>query len=96
MTRDYLHYLAHHPSTAQHIAGKLAHGVRHGRPSKSLVKHLARVYLQHGTQIKPVLSALVASKAFRHSVGAKIRDPENDLVATYRLMNVDVAKPATQ
>jgi uncharacterized protein (DUF1800 family) len=95
VTRDYLHYLAHHPSTAQHIAGKLATAFVSDAPSKALVKHLARVYLQHGTQIKPVLSALVASKEFRDSVGAKIRDPENDLVATYRLMNVDVAKPTT-
>ena len=33
------------------------------------------------------------SSAFGDSVGAKIRDPESDLVATYRLMNVKVAKP---
>jgi len=95
VTRDYLRYLAHHPSTAQHIAGKLALAFVSDAPSKSLVKHLARVYLQHGTQIRPVLSALVASKEFRDSVGAKIRDPENDLVATYRLMNVKVTKPDT-
>ena len=93
VTRDYLHYLAHHPATAQHIAGKLALAFVSDSPSQALVNRLARVYLQHGTQIKPVLSALVASKEFRHSVGDKIRDPENDLVATYRLMNVHVAKP---
>jgi uncharacterized protein (DUF1800 family) len=95
VTRDYLHYLAHHPSTARHIAGKLALAFVSDAPSKALVKHLAQVYLQHGTQIRPVLSALVSSKEFRDSVGAKIRDPENDLVATYRLMKVDVAKPTT-
>lgn len=96
VTRDYLRYLAHHPSTAQHIAGKLATAFVSDAPSKALVNHLAKVYLQHGTQIKPVLRALVASTEFRHSVGAKIRDPENDLVATYRLMNVRVAKPKIQ
>jgi hypothetical protein len=93
VTRAYLRYLAHHPATAHHIAGKLAVAFVSDNPPKSLVNHLAQVYLRHGTQIRPVLAALVASSEFRHSVGAKIRDPENDLVATYRLMNVRVAKP---
>jgi hypothetical protein len=96
VTREYLHYLAHHPSTAQHIAGKLAVAFVSDTPPASLVKHLARVYLKHGTQIRPVLRALVDSAEFRSSVGAKIRDPENDLVATYRLMRVGVAKPPDQ
>jgi hypothetical protein len=96
VTRDYLHYLAHHPATARHIAGKLAVAFVSDSPPASLVKHLAHVYLQHGTQIRPVLRALVDSSEFRHSVGDKIRDPENDLVATYRLMGVRVARPPDQ
>ncbi len=94
LTRDYLRYLAHHPATATHIATKLATAFVSDVPPPSLVKHLARVYRAHGTRIKPVLRALVDSREFHHSVGEKIRDPENDLVATYRLMGVDVAKPA--
>jgi uncharacterized protein (DUF1800 family) len=93
LTRDYLHYLAHHPATAQHIAAKLATVFVSDAPPRSLVNHLAKVYLAHGTQIRPVLQALVDSSAFADSMGAKIRDPESDLVATYRLMNVKVAKP---
>jgi Protein of unknown function (DUF1800) len=93
LTRHYLHYLAHHPSTADHIATKLATAFVSDHPPRSLVHRLARVYLSHGTQIKPVLRALVDSHEFRHSVGQVIRDPENDLVATYRLMGVHVAKP---
>ncbi len=93
LTRHYLHYLAHHPDTAQHIAAKLATAFVSDHPPRSLVNRLARVYLAHGTQIKPVLRALVDSPEFRHSVGQVIRDPENDLVATYRLMGVHVAKP---
>ena len=68
-------------------------GVRLRPPAAGLVNHLAHVYLANGTQIKPVLRALVDSPQFRHSVGQVIRDPENDLVATYRLMGVHVAKP---
>ncbi|HEX4472427.1 MAG TPA: DUF1800 domain-containing protein [Nocardioides sp.] len=93
VTRHYLHYLAHHPSTAQHIATKLATAFVSDHPPRALVNHLAHVYLAHGTQIKPVLRALVDSPQFKHSVGQVIRDPENDLVATYRLMGVHVAKP---
>jgi hypothetical protein len=96
VTREYLHYLAHHPATAAHIAGKLAVAFVSDAPPSSLVKHLARVYLRHRTQIRPVLRALVDSAEFRHSVGDKIRDPENDLVATYRLMGVKVARPLDQ
>jgi hypothetical protein len=93
VTRDYLRYLAHHPATAHQIAGQLAVAFVRDDPPPSLVDHLARVYLRHGTQIRPVLRALVDSRAFRESVGDKIRDPENDLVATYRLMGVHVAEP---
>jgi len=95
VTRDYLRYLAHHPSTASHLAQKLAVAFVSDDPPRSLVKRLAHVYLAHGTQIRPVLRALVSSAEFRHSVGAKLRDPESDLVATYRLMGVRVAKPTT-
>jgi uncharacterized protein (DUF1800 family) len=93
VTHDYLHYLAHHPATANHIATKLATAFVSDVPPASLVKRLAHVYRAHGTKIKPVLRALVDSAEFRHSVGEKIRDPENDLVATYRLMGVHVARP---
>ncbi|MGC4112013.1 MAG: DUF1800 domain-containing protein [Nocardioides sp.] len=93
LTRHYLRYLAHHPSTATHIATKLATVFVSDHPPRRLVKHLAHVFLANGTQIKPVLRALVDSPEFKHSVGQVIRDPENDLVATYRLLGIKVAKP---
>jgi hypothetical protein len=96
VTRDYLHYLAHHPDTAHRIATKLATAFVHDDPPQSLVKHLAKVYRSHGTQIRPVLRALVDSKPFKHSVGAKVRDPQGDLVATYRVIGVDIKKPTTR
>jgi Protein of unknown function (DUF1800) len=93
VTRDYLRYLAHHPDTARRIATKLATVFVHDDPPKSLVDHLAQVYRAHDTQIRPVLSALVETKAFKDAVGAKIRDPQGDFVATYRALGVDVKKP---
>jgi hypothetical protein len=96
VTRDYLRYLAHHPDTAHRIATKLATTFVRDDPPRSLVNHLAKVYLAHGTQIRPVLRELVASTAFKDAVGAKIRDPQGDLVATYRVLGVDVKKPASR
>ncbi len=92
-TKDYLRYLAHHPDTAHHIAERLATKFVRDDPPPSLVKHLAKVYLKNDTEIVPVLRALVASKEFRSSAGAKLRDPSEDVVATYRALGVEVDQP---
>ena len=64
------------------------------QPSKQLVRHLARVYLQNDTAIVPVLRALVASRSFQRSHDKKVRDPGEDVVATYRALGVKIQKPA--
>jgi Protein of unknown function (DUF1800) len=96
VTKAYLHHLAHHPDTAHRIATKLATVFVRDHPPSSLVDRLARVYLAHGTQVRPVLRALVDSSAFRASVGAKVRDPEGDLVATYRALGITIRKPTVR
>lgn len=96
VTRRYLTYLAHHPATAQRIARKLATKFVRDDPPQSLVDRLAEVYLAHDTAIVPVLRALVASSAFALAVGAKVRDPGEDLVATYRALAVRIDKPDTE
>jgi Protein of unknown function (DUF1800) len=93
VTRDYLTYLAHHPATARRIARKLAVKFVRDDPPQSLVDHLAAVYLANDTQIRPVLRALVDSRAFADSVGAKVRDPGEDLVATYRALGARLRRP---
>ncbi|WP_345463938.1 DUF1800 domain-containing protein [Nocardioides marinquilinus] len=89
----YLDYLAHHPRTAQRIARKLAVKFVRDDPPQALVDTLARTYLRHDTAIVPVLRALVASRAFKASAGDKVRDPVEDLVATYRALGVRVTRP---
>jgi hypothetical protein len=96
VTRSYLRYLAHHPDTARRIATRLATVFVEDDPPRALVDRLAKVYRSHDTQIRPVLRALVDSKQFRDAVGAKIRDPQGDLVATYRVLGVDVKKPKSR
>lgn len=93
VTKEYLRYLAHHPDTAHRIAERLATKFVRDDPPQSLVKRLAKVYLTNDTAIVPVLRALVASKEFRSSAGAKLRDPSEDVVATYRALGVGIDRP---
>ena len=93
VTAAYLRYLAHHPSTARNIARKLAVRFVSDEPSEALVNHLAQVYLANETAIAPVLRALVASDEFAAAAGAKMRTPDEDVVATYRALGVRVQSP---
>ncbi|GAA1913036.1 hypothetical protein GCM10009737_13070 [Nocardioides lentus] len=93
LTRRYLSHLAHHPATAARICRKLALKFVSDEPSEALVASLARVYLANDTAIVPVLRALVASAEFRGSAGRKVRDPGEDVVATYRALGLKVGPP---
>lgn len=93
VTRRMLSHLAHHPATAQRLARKLAVAFVRDDPPQALVDRLARVYLDHGTAIRPVLRALVAASEFRASDGHKVRTPVEDVVATYRALGIRVSRP---
>jgi uncharacterized protein (DUF1800 family) len=92
-TAAYLRYLAHHKHTAEHLAYKLCVKFIDDKPSKALVRHLAKVYLDNDTAIVPVLRELVASRDFQHARDKKVRDPGEDVVATYRVLNVKMQPP---
>ena len=92
-TAAYLRYLAHHKDTAQHLAYKLCVKFVDDKPSKALVRHLAKVYLENDTAIVPVLRALVASRSFQRAHDKKVRDPGEDVVATYRVLGVKIRPP---
>jgi hypothetical protein len=93
VTQRYLTYLAHHPATARHLARKLARAFVADAPPAALVDRLAQVYLDNDTAITPVLQALVRSEEFAAAVDAKLRDADEDVAATYRLLGVEVAPP---
>lgn len=92
-TVAYLRYLATHPQTAKRIARKLAVKFIRDNPPQGLVDRLANVYLRHDTAIAPVLRALVRTPEFAASVGQKVRDPGEDVVATYRALGVALRRP---
>jgi uncharacterized protein (DUF1800 family) len=91
--REYLHYLAHHPATAQRIARKLAVRFVSDDPSQGLVDHLADVFQRTGTDIAATLRALVAHPEFKKSVGAKVKTPTEDVVSTLRAYGVKLKRP---
>ncbi|HEY7401386.1 MAG TPA: DUF1800 domain-containing protein [Actinomycetota bacterium] len=83
---NYLRYLANHESTAQHIASKLVTRFVSDEPDQALVDKLANTYLNHDTAIVPVLRQLFHSAAFEDSIGAKVRRPMEDVIATLRIL----------
>ncbi|WP_232680528.1 DUF1800 domain-containing protein [Nocardioides sp. R-C-SC26] len=93
LTGRYLSYLAHHPDTARHLATKLAKVFIRDEPPAAIVDRLAATYLKNKTAIAPVLRQLVDSTAFRNAVDAKLRDPSEDVVASYRAVQAQVAQP---
>jgi uncharacterized protein (DUF1800 family) len=81
-----LDYLALHPATAQRIARKLCVRFVADNPPAALVDRLAKVYLANRSAIAPVLRALFGSPEFAAALGAKVRTPLEDLVATVRTL----------
>jgi uncharacterized protein (DUF1800 family) len=93
VTLAYLKYLARHPATARRIATKLATYFVSDSPSDGLVDTLADVYTNSGTNISEVLKAISLHPEFLTSEGSKVRTPVDDLVATARVLGVDVQAP---
>src|SRR5919107_3741382 len=84
----FLDHLARHPATAERIATKLCVRFVADEAPATLVATLAKVYLDNGTAITPVLRALFTSAEFAASVGQKVRTPFEDLAATVRALGL--------
>jgi uncharacterized protein (DUF1800 family) len=83
-------FLAHHPSTARHLAWKLCRRFVSDAPPADLVASAAQVYLDNDTAIGPVIEHLVASPAFAASAGAKLRRGLDVAVAAFRIVGASV------
>ncbi len=86
---DYLRALARHPSTARHIARKLAIRFVSDSPSDALVGLLADTYTAGGTAITPVLRVLFGSEEFAASADAKSRRPTERMLAALRAVGAE-------
>jgi len=93
LARRFLRYLARHPSTARRIATKLAIRFVSDTPSPGLVNAVADAYLSSGTDIRATLRALHSHPDFASSVGAKVKTPAEDAIASYRLLGAEPSRP---
>jgi uncharacterized protein (DUF1800 family) len=60
------------------------------------VAKLAKVYLDNGTAIAPVLKALFTSPEFAASIGQKVRTPFEDLTAAVRTLGLGIETSGTK
>ncbi len=79
-------YLARHPTTARHIAWKLARRFVSDSPSAGLIASTAQVYLANDTQLVPTLRHLLNSTEMAQSGGDKLRRPFELMVASMRAL----------
>ena len=87
-------YLASHPATAQRLAQKMCVRFVSDNPSAALVSAVAKAYLDSGTQILPMVSTILRSNEFWAARGRKVRRPAENLVATLRVLDAQLANPA--
>jgi uncharacterized protein (DUF1800 family) len=84
--------LVAHPSTAKHIAKKLAVKFISDNPSEALVGRVAQAFQKSGGDIKTTLRALFNDKEFfaPENYRAKIKTPFELLVSSLRALDADV------
>ena len=83
-----LDILAHHPSTAKHIAYKMVQRFVSDNPSPSLVERVAQVYMKSDGDIRETLRALFAAPEFAapEAYRAKIKQPFELVVSSIRAL----------
>lgn len=95
VARDLVVHLARHPATAHRLALKLCRRFVSDTPSSAVVEAVAQAYLTSGSDIPSMLRALISHPDFETAVGAKTRTPSEDCIASWRVLEVKVAKPVT-
>ncbi|TDR93195.1 DUF1800 domain-containing protein [Enterovirga rhinocerotis] len=86
--RSALRALAHHPSTARHIARKLVVHFLSDRPDAAAVERLESVFRKTGGDLKAVSLALLDLPQAGETEFSKIRLPQEFVVAGFRLCNL--------
>jgi uncharacterized protein (DUF1800 family) len=79
--------LARHPSTARHIATKLARHFVADDPPKGLVDRLARVFRDTDGDLKAVANALIDADEAWSAPLSKMRTPEEFMLASIRAID---------
>jgi uncharacterized protein (DUF1800 family) len=87
-----LDFLAHHSNTAKRLAWKLS--VRfvgeHVTATDPVVSDAAQAYLDHDTEIIPMVRSILSSAAFRASAGERARRPIEYMAANLRSVQLQM------
>jgi uncharacterized protein (DUF1800 family) len=86
--------LARHPSTARHLARKLAIRFVCEEPAPTLVDRLAAVFLETSGDVRQVMEALVTSREFWQEAArrSKIKSPFELVVSALRALDAEVTE----
>jgi len=79
--------LASHPSTARHIAGKLATHFIADQPPAAIVERLTQRYLESGGELGAVYEELVQSEEAWAAPRSKYKTPNDFVISTLRAFN---------
>ena len=92
---ELLHRLATHPSTARHLARKLAQRFVADDPPPALVDRLAATFLRTGGDLRAVTWALFTSPEFEAAAAAasKVKSPFQFVVSALRATGAEVRRP---
>jgi uncharacterized protein (DUF1800 family) len=85
--------LARHPSTARHLATKLARHFVADEPPPALVDRLARAYTKHDGALLPVYEALVTSDEAWREPPAKFKTPQDFAFSALRAFDAVPREP---
>jgi uncharacterized protein (DUF1800 family) len=90
-----LDMLAAHPSTARHLATKLAVRFVSDKPPQPLIDRLVAAYDRSGGEVRAMLRTLVQSPELwsREAVGAKVKSPFELAVSAVRASGAHVEDP---
>ena len=91
-----LDVVATHPSTARHVAAKLAEAFVSDAPPDALLDDLAETFLATDGDLAAVMRALVGHPAFwaPEAVASKVKTPIETVVSAVRAVGADVEDPS--
>ena len=87
---EVLNDLAQHPSTARHIATKLARHFIADDPPPAAVERLARAFTDYGGSLPSVYRALIDTREAWEQPLAKYKTPSDFVVSSYRGLSLPV------
>lgn len=87
---SFLVHLARLPSTARHVARKIAVRFVSDTPSEDLLETMTVAYLDADTAVVPVLRAMFDHPDFERSAGSKFQRPWDHLMTAVRALRLEV------